>query len=298
MSRFDYKLLHALSMVMQEQSFERAANALHISQSAVSQRIKSLEEWVAHPVIVRGQPIVPTPIGQQLLSHYKKVQQLESVLLPELMPDESVNAVKLSIAVNADSVATWFLGVMTPLLKAHPLELNLLIDNEARTLEKLKSGEALAAVSIRKQALGGYQSFELGEMEYIMVATPEFQQRYFTGGITVESLRLAPGVSFDPRDDMHIRFIEQHYGLKAGSYPRHTVRSSEAFVEMAKQGVAYTLISKLQIVDELQSGELINIMPDKSLVEVLYWHCWVMVRGIYKTVSQQIVKGAREVLQS
>ncbi len=296
MSRFDYKLLHALSMVMQEQSFERAANVLCISQSAVSQRIKQLEEFVAHPVIVRGQPIVPTSIGQQLLSHYKQVQQLESVLLPELLPDEPGHVVKLPIAVNADSVATWFLGVMTPLLKVHPIELNLLIANEERTLEKLKSGEAFAAVSSHEQALGGYQSFELGKMEYILVATPEFNQRYFADGLNTESLRHAPGVSFDPKDDMHIRFIKEHFGLSAGSYPRHTVRSSEAFVAMAKQGVAYSLLCPLQVQDELESGELINILPDKSLVETLYWHCWVMVRGIYKEVSQHVVKEGREVL--
>jgi LysR family transcriptional regulator (chromosome initiation inhibitor) len=296
MSRFDYKLLHALHMVMQEQSFERAARALYISQSAVSQRIKQLEEFVAHPVIVRGQPIVATSMGQKLLSHYKQVKQLEDVLLPDLLPDAPTQSVKLSLAVNADSVATWFFDVMTPLLKSYPIELDLLIANETRTLDKLRSGEAFAAVSLNQQVLPGFAAFELGKMKYILVATPQFQQRYFANGINAQSLRQAPGVSFDPKDDMHIRFIEKHFGLSAGSYPRHTVRSSEAFVEITKQGAAYCLLSELQIEKELASGELINILPEKSLTQVYYWHCWVMVRGVYKAVSQQIVKGARQIL--
>ncbi|MFT4928670.1 MAG: LysR family transcriptional regulator (chromosome initiation inhibitor) [Phenylobacterium sp.] len=296
MARFDYKLLNALNAVMQEQSFERAANHLCISQSAVSQRIKLLEEFVAHPVIVRGQPIVPTAIGQKLLTHYRQVQQLESVLLPELLPDEPTQAVKISVAVNADSVATWFLRAMAVMLKSYPIELNLLISDEIRTIDKLKSGEAYAAVTAQQKALPGYQSFELGKLNYVLVATKEFVQRYFADGINAASLRQAPAVSYDPKDDMHSHFINQHFGLAAGSYPCHTVRSSEAFVELAKQGAAYCLISQLQIADELERGELINILPDKSLNEVLYWHCWVMVSGIYKQVSEHVVKSARALL--
>ena len=296
MSRFDYKLLHALHMVMQEQSFERAAEVLCISQSAVSQRIKQLESFVAHPVIVRGQPIEATPVGEQLLAHYRQVQHLESALLPELLPDATAESVKLSIAVNADSVATWFFDVMTPLLKTQPVELNIIIANEARTVENLKSGEAFAAVSLQERALTGYQSYELGTMEYFLVASPSFQARYFADGINRESLRHAPGVSFDPKDDMHIRFIEEHFGLEAGSYPRHTVRSSEAFVEMARQGLAYCLLPRLQMQQYLERGELVNILPEKSLVQTLYWHCWILAKGVYKTVSKQFVAGAREIL--
>lgn len=296
MSRFDYKLLHALNAVIQEQSFERAANMLCLSQSAVSQRIKLLEEFVAHPVLIRAQPIVPTAIGQKLLGHYRQVQQLENVLLPELLPDEPTRMVTISVAVNADSVATWFLKAMTPLLKSRPIELNVLIEDEARTIDKLRSGEAYGAVSLHQRALPGYQTHKLGKMNYVLVATPEFQQRYFADGINAQSLKLAPGVSFDTKDDMHIRFIEQHFGLPAGSYPRHVVRSSEAFVELAKQGVAYCLIFDLQITDELRRGELVNILPEISLVEELYWHCWVMVSGIYKQVSEHVIERGRAAL--
>jgi LysR family transcriptional regulator (chromosome initiation inhibitor) len=185
---------------------------------------------------------------------------------------------------------------MTPLLKNDPIELNLLIDNEARTLDKLKSGEAFAAVSMAPHALPGFQAFELGNMEYILVASPDFKRRYFANGINADTLRHAPGVSFDPKDDSHVRFIEKHFGLAAGSYPRHTVRSSEAFVDLAVQGVAYALLSKLQIKDQLESGELVNLLPHKSLQQTLYWHCWVMLRGVYKQVSVEMVKNARLLL--
>lgn len=294
--RFDYKLLDALSAVMEQQSFEQAAAKLFITQSAVSQRIKSLEESVGQPVIVRSQPITVTAAGEKLLSHYKMVQQLENELVPELLPEVPTNPVKIALAVNADSIATWFLDAIAPVLKENLVELDLIVKNESKTIEKLRSGEAVGAVTSLSKPLAGYQSFELGQLEFILVASPEFKQRYFANGLTKQALRQAPGISYDPNDDMHVRFIYQHFQIESRDYYCHSVRSSQAFVDLAKKGVAYCLISTLQIKDELEKGELINLCPDKTLVEKLYWHSWVLVRGINKKLSKQIVRYGQSVL--
>ncbi|WDE00677.1 LysR family transcriptional regulator ArgP [Thalassomonas actiniarum] len=296
MARFDYKLLYALHTVMQEQSFEGAALKLHISQSAVSQRIKALEEYVAQPVIIRGQPIIATATGQKLLRHYRQVQQLESVLNDDLLLDESEQLVNISVAVNADSLATWFISAIVSLLQSRSIALNLLILDERRTTEKLQSGEACAAVSSHARILPGYQAFELGKVKYLLVASPAFKQRYFSDGINAVSLQFAPGVSFDAKDNMHTRFIEQHFGLSANSYPRHTVPSSEAFVELARQGAAYCLIPELQIKQELASGDLVNLLPDKAHIETLYWHSWGLAGGIYRQLADLIQTRGREML--
>ncbi|WDE13425.1 LysR family transcriptional regulator ArgP [Thalassomonas haliotis] len=296
MARFDYKLLYALHTVMQEQSFEGAALKLHISQSAVSQRIKALEEYVAQPVIIRGQPIIATAAGQKLLRHYRQVQQLESVLNDELLFDESGQEVNISVAVNADSVATWFISAIAPLLKSRAVALNLVILDETRTTQKLKSGEACAAISSQGRMLPGYRVFELGKVKYLLVASPAFKEKYFPDGIKTDSLQLAPGVCFDAKDNMHTRFIEQHFGLSADSYPRHTVPSSEAFVELARQGIAYCLIPELQIKQELAGGDLVNLLPDKAHIETLYWHTWGLAGGIYRELAQLIQTRGREML--
>ena len=53
MRGLDYKWIEALDAVVKQRSFERAAEQLYISQSAVSQRIKQLEKWLAQPALVR-----------------------------------------------------------------------------------------------------------------------------------------------------------------------------------------------------------------------------------------------------
>ncbi|WP_019028494.1 LysR family transcriptional regulator ArgP [Colwellia piezophila] len=290
MENFDYKLLAALAEVIEQQSFELAAQKLFISQSAISQRIKALEEHVGQPVLIRNQPIITTPAGEQLLSHFKKVKQLEHELIPLLSPETPVMPMKVSLAINADSIATWFIDAITPVLKDHLVELNLIIEHEERTLDKLRSGQAIGAVSVIEQPLKGYRSFKLGEMEYCLVASEGFAQKYFPNGVNQSSLKMAPAISFDHKDDMHVRYIAKHYNLAASEYYCHSVRSSEAFVALAKQGVAYCLLPKLQITRELLSGELINLSPENELIETLFWHSWVLVKGINKKISQQIVK--------
>ena len=293
MANFDYKLLAALAEVIDQQSFDLAAKKLFISQSAISQRIKALEEHVGQPVLIRNQPIIATPAGEQLLSHFKKVKQLEHELVPLLSPDKPVKPMKVSLAINADSIATWFIDAITPILKEHLVELNLIIEHEERTLDKLRSGQAIGAVSVIEQPLKGYRSFKLGQMEYSLVASKAFAQKYFPNGVNQSSLKMAPAISYDHKDDMHVRYIAKHFNLAASEYYCHCVRSSEAFVALVKQGVAYCLLPKLQIEQELITGQLINLCPDKELVETLYWHSWVLVKGVNKKVSERIVSYGR-----
>jgi len=296
MAEFDYKLLAALAQVIELQSFDLAAKKLFISQSAISQRIKALEEHVGQPVLIRNQPIIATEAGEQLLSHYKKVMQLEHELVPILSPDKPIKPIKISLAVNADSIATWFIEAITPILKEHLIELDLITEHEERTIDQLRRGLAIGAVSVMEKPLKGYRSFKLGNMEYCLVASKNFQQKYFPDGVNQSSLKMAPAISYDHKDDMHVRYISKHFDLAANQYYCHSVRSPEAFVKLVKQGVAYCLVPKLQIEQTLASGELINLCPDKELVETLYWHSWILVKGVNKKISEQIVKFGREKL--
>ena len=293
--KLDYKLLHALSVVIKDQSFERAAESLCITQSAVSQRIKQLEQYFAEPVLIRRHPIVATELGKKLLRHYHQVSQLEQELFNELYPQQQ-QLQTLHIATNADSLATWLIPAIAPLLKQHMIEVNMLVANEGHTLDRLKDGEAFGAISRQKKAAAGCIATLLGSQHYILVATQAFADKYFAQGINTNTLRNAPAVAFDQKDNMHVDYLVEHFGLKEGDYPLHAVRSSEAFVNMAKHGVAYCLIPELQISQELRNGQLINLLPDKPLVEVLYWHHWILIKGIHKKVSDAIINYGQQVL--
>lgn len=298
MKPMDYKLLHALDTVIEMQSFDKAANILNITQSAVSQRIKQLEQLVAQPVLIRIHPLQATDIGQKLLRHFRQVKQLEYDLAEELIQNDGKKPIPVSIAVNADTLAIWFIPALAPLLKKYPLVLNLQVADESRTQELLKRGEVFSAISSHKQSITGCKVEEIGNVEYILCATPEFKERYFPKGITLEALKIAPGVEFDQRDTMDSEYLELHFGLQSGSYPCHTVRSSEAFVAMAVEGLAYCLLPNTQANEYLHQGILIDLAVDKHLKQTLYWHSWVLEKGIYKKITQHIVQYGKSLLNS
>ena len=220
----DYAALHALGAVVREGSFERAARTLHVTPSAISQRIRLLEERVGCALVIRGQPCLATETGRRLCQHMDRVQLLEQALqgtLPQLAPDGRTR-VSLPVAVNADSLATWFAPALSTFAAQNPVLMEMAVDNEDHTTEWLRSGTVLAAVTATARPATGCNSQALGAMRYIAAASPGFVSRYFAEGVTPGSLTQAPSLVFNSKDELQTRWVhrlcQQHVEL-----PRHTL---------------------------------------------------------------------------
>ncbi|MDP5253933.1 MULTISPECIES: LysR family transcriptional regulator ArgP [unclassified Vibrio] len=293
---FDYKWLEALDAVITQGGFDTAAQFLCLSQSAVSQRIKQLELWLSQPVVVRTQPPEATAAGQQLLSFYHQVGLLEQDVLPNLIGIEQRQVVSLSLATNADSLATWLMPALQPILSAGKVALNLLVSDESHTLEKLRSGQVAGAISLQSDALSGCIAEYLGKMNYVCVATPTFFEQYFSEGLNAQTVIEAPAVVFDQYDRLHQDFLSYYFHTDRRPLVEHKVASSEAFVKLALAGVAYCLIPKLQIETELATGQLVEIDPERRWQRKLYWHHWHMETRGLKAISVAIKNHSAKVL--
>jgi len=296
LSNVDYKLLKALDAVVMEQSFDRAAQRLFITQSAVSQRIKLLEKHFGEPLLIRSTPPQASPLGRLLLGHYQRVLQLEMELNQQL-DLQSNQAQTLPLAVNADSLASWLITALSPLLQNKNIQLNLFVQDESTTWERMRSGEALACLSSKEKAISGSDSHFLGYMEYVCVASPDFIARFFKNGVNKQTLQHAPAMSFDKYDDMHLAFLREHYDLQMGQYPCHTIRSSEAFVDLTLASGAYSFNSLFSIEAHLNSGRLVDILPEHKIRVPLYWHCWQLGGELMQQLSEQVIDYARQVLK-
>ncbi|MCP5076685.1 MAG: ArgP/LysG family DNA-binding transcriptional regulator, partial [Psychromonas sp.] len=220
--------------------------------------------------------------------------QLESEFNKQIDREKQLQS--LPLAVNADSLATWFVDALSPLMQQQQIELNLFVEDESKTWERLLSGEALACITNKAKPMSGAESYFLGYMEYFCVATPEFIKRYFPAGINKNSLRFAPGISLDQHDDIHIKYLADHYSLQQGQYPCHTVRSSQAFVDLTLAHGAYSLNSRLHIESYLTSGELVNILPENIVYVPLYWHCWQLSGELMSELTERIVNHCHQLL--
>lgn len=269
----DYKLLAALAAVVEQAGFERAAQVLGLSQSAVSQRIKLLEARVGQPVLVRAVPPAPTEIGRRLLNHVQQVRLLERDIQAQVPAlDEGGLPERLRIALNADSLATWWAAALGEFCSQQRLLLDLVVEDQDVGLKRMRSGDVAACVCASERPVAGARAMLLGAMRYRALASPAFIARHFPDGVTSQALAHAPAIVFGPDDLLQHRYLS---GLGVeGGFAHHLCPSSEGFIRLAQAGFGWGLIPELQVQAELARGELVELIFDQPIDVPLYWHHW------------------------
>lgn len=270
---FDYKLLSALAAVIEQAGFERAAQMLGLSQSAISQRIKLLEARVGQPVLVRATPPTPTEIGRRLLNHVQQVRLLERDLqgqVPAL--DEEGLPERLRVALNADSLATWWAAATAEFCAAQQVLMELVVEDQEVGLKRMRAGEVAGCVCAAERPVAGARSLALGAMRYRALASPAFIARHFAAGVSADALVRAPAIVYGPDDQLQHRYLAG-FGV-TGAFAYHLCPSSEGFVRLAEGGLGWGLVPELQVREELASGRLVDLLPERFIDVPLYWHHW------------------------
>ena len=286
----DYRGVEALHTVQELQSFEAAAKKLHITQSAVSQRIKGLETFYGTPVLTRVLPYRPTELGKQLIGHFKKICLLEEDL--EKRIGKTALVPRISIALNRDSLETWFLELAKEAEVFRNISLEIIADDQELTLDYLKNGLVSACLSTSTKEIQGGRVHFLGNMEYVLVASPTFVKEYFSEGNPKKDLRNAPAIKFDQNDKLHERYLEKFFNLDGKELNYHIVPSVAGFRKFALLGYGYALIPKIDIIVELKEKQLVQLYSDKVWKVPLYWHYWAVESKSYQKFNAEVIQHA------
>ncbi|MDX5372184.1 MAG: LysR family transcriptional regulator ArgP [Pseudomonadaceae bacterium] len=287
---FDYKLLAALAAVVEQGGFERAAQLLGLSQSAVSQRIKLLEARVGQPVLLRATPPAPTEIGRRLLNHVQQVRLLERDLqgqVPALAEDQPVE--RLRIALNADSLATWWAPLVGEFVAEQRLLLDLVVEDQEVGLKRMRAGEVAGCVCAAERPVAGARVLPLGAMRYRALASPGFIARHFPHGVELARLGQVPAIVFGPDDLLQHRYLAG-LGLDGG-FVHHLCPSSEGFVRLTSAGFGWGLVPELQVRRELEAGVLVELVPGRALDVPLYWHHWRSGGELLASLTRHLQRG-------
>lgn len=289
--------LSALVAVLEKGSFERAARHLHVTASAVSQRIKQLEERVGTTLIVRGTPCQPTTVGEAVYRYALQVSLLEQDLLQEIAPEESsVTASRmLSLAVNADSLATWLLPALDELSGSLGVRFDIRVSDEERTTEWLRSGSVLGAVTSEARVVQGCQLQALGQMRYLATASPDFVRQRL--GREKRHWGRAPALCFSGDDRLTERFLALYAEADLPSLPRHHLPSPQAIVDACQHGLGWAMNPEPLVKDALESGVLVELLPGASVDVPLHWQQWSLSSPTLNALTETLVRHARDTLQ-
>jgi LysR family transcriptional regulator, chromosome initiation inhibitor len=271
----DYAQLAALAAVIGEGSFERAAQRLHVTPSAVSQRIRQLEERVGAVLVHRGTPCRATAAGVPLLRHAERVALLEAELVAALPPSKADGAARaaLRVAVNADSLATWLMPALARFAQAWPsVQLDLVVEDQDHADERLRDGDVLAAVTSSAAAVQGCGSDALGALRYVATASPDFVARWFARGVDARSLAQAPCLVFNRKDALQSRWL-QRVTRRALAPPCHWVPSTQGFVDGALAGLGWGMNPLTLVQSHLNARRLVELVPQRPVDVPLHWQC-------------------------
>jgi LysR family transcriptional regulator (chromosome initiation inhibitor) len=288
---FDYRALEALTAVIEQGGFERAAKRLNISQSAVSQRIRQLEFRLGQPVLLRTSPPRLTEIGQRLTNHLQQVQQLEQSLLTEEHPEQDVT---VRLAVNADSIDTWLAPALAQCPVSQRMNFDLVIEDQRIGLQRMKNGEVMACICESSQPVNGGLSQKLGVVRYLALASPDFIYNYAAGDRGYRWLQQAPCLVYSGDDQLQHQFLALLQLDAPGRFQR--VPSSSGFVQMARAGLGFGMMPEIQVREFLADGSLVNVAPQHWIDVPHYWHYWQTESDYMVQLRQAVVKHAAECL--
>ena len=280
--------LKALAAVIDEGTFEAAADLLRITPSAVSQRIKALETSVGQVLVRRRVPCATTDAGALLLRMARQVQVLEAETSAALGLGSAARA-HLPVAVNADSLATWFLPVLHDAAGWEDSALDLHLEDQGFSSQLLREGQVMGAVTSDPVPVSGCRVELLGAMRYIPVATPRLRHRFSgPGGIDWAAM---PVLKFNTKDNLQEQLLTSK-GVSRQP-PTHTVPSSQGFLAAVKAGLGWGMIPELQLADELERGALVKLEEDAHGDVALHWQAWTLDSERLNRMTAAIRSAAR-----
>ncbi|MEU6073068.1 LysR family transcriptional regulator ArgP [Micromonospora sp. NPDC047074] len=273
----DSTQLRTLAAVVAEGSFEAAAQALHITPSAVSQRIKALEQAVGQVLVRRSKPCLATDAGRPLLRLAGQVALLEREALGAARPATSGESAptRVTVVANEDSLGTWFVGALARLPTGLALLFDVRRDDEEHTAELIRDGTAMAAVTAQREAVQGCRVERLGAMRYVALAQPGFAARHFPDGLTEPALAAAPMLAFDRKDRLQHRFVRTVTRRRLDP-PVHYVPSFEGFNEAVRLGLGWGMVPERLARADVAAGRCVDVGAGRHLDRPLYWQHWRM----------------------
>jgi LysR family transcriptional regulator, chromosome initiation inhibitor len=298
--KIDNAQLAAFAAALREGSFEAAARSLHITPSAISQRIKQLEERLGQVLVQRTIPCRPTVAGKALSRFTDQLALLEAEMLNEVGADNSTYQYEpaplcIPMAVNADSLDSWFIDVFERLASSTAVRFDIRVEDQDHSAALLKEGSVMAAVSASASPVPGCTVEPLGVMRYLAVASPDFLQRYFPQGFDAAWFGQAPMLVFNRKDGLQQRFVARFADVPVQA-PTHYLPSTHGFVDAAKRGLGWGMMPEHFVQAGLLAGELREIAPDHPLDVPLYWHRWRLDSPALKILNDTVRQVATKAL--
>ncbi|WP_204113828.1 LysR family transcriptional regulator ArgP [Shimia biformata] len=287
--QLDPRHVATLAAILETGSFEAAARDLGLTQGAVSQRLKALEDRVGTILVRRGSPCTGTETGRRIAAHANHVGLLEAQLARDIAALSPGGPARVRVAVNADSLATWFLPALSGI---EGILFDVVVDDQEFSADWLRRGEVAAAVTALPRAVAGCDIRPLGTLRYHATASPDYVARWFPDGVTAPAIHAAPALRYDEKDELQARWIRTVTG-KSVAPGNHGLPSSQGFVTACLLGMGWGMNPAPLVADHLTQGTLVELVPGVTLDVPLFWQSTRLLRDVLDPLGRAVRRAAR-----
>ncbi|GAA1780373.1 LysR family transcriptional regulator ArgP [Pseudarthrobacter sulfonivorans] len=302
MKTFQLEQLRTFAAVVEEGTLEAAARNLYVTPSAISQRLKAMEDAAGQILLQRTSPVRPTTAGEAVLRFALQVRQLEWDARQELGSGQepggghNTPSAPLPLVVNADSLSTWFLPALASLPADLGIRFELHREDEQHSTRQLRTGMAMAAVTATPEPVPGCSVEPLGSLRYRAVASGAYVRHWWPDGPELLAGSQSPVVDFDRKDDLQAGFFRTLTGADLAA-PRHYVPSSAEFAQAIRLGLGWGLLPEQHCLADLGSGDLVELAPENPVDVALYWQRWKIDSPVLNQLTAAVRRTAASQLR-
>jgi LysR family transcriptional regulator, chromosome initiation inhibitor len=296
LTQLDPVALRTLATAVGLGTFEAAARELHVTPSAVSQRVKALETRVGRVLVHRVKPLEATEAGQVLVRLAAQQELLERDAVAELREDEDAGEdtpyAAVPLAVNSDALHTWLIDALVAVQAEHRVTFELVRADQSRTAERLRRGDVMAALTSDPRPVPGCRVVRLGRMRYRAVATPAWRAAHLPDGPTPTALSRAPMIVFDRSDTLQHDFLRK-VTRRPLAPPATFIPSVAQFENAVRRGMGWGMLLEREAVDEIGRGNLVELVPGRHVDVPLYWQHWRLESPAITDLTREVIAAAR-----
>lgn len=302
LTQLDPVALRTLATAVRVGTFEAAAKELHVTPSAVSQRIKALETRVGRVLVHRTKPLEATDAGHVLVRLAAQTEMLEREAYAELVddPDDETDAgapwTSVPLAVNSDAMFDWFVEALVSVRQRHRVTFDVLREDQSRTTERLRRGEVMAAITSDPRPVPGCKVERIGAMRYLAVANPAYVAEHLPDGPTAAALGRAPMVAFDRDDTLQHDFLRK-VTRRHLAPPTTMIPSVHQFDHAVHRGLGWGMLMDSETREDLDAGRLVEIVPGRHVDVPLYWQRWRLESPVMVDLTAAVIEHARSWLE-
>jgi LysR family transcriptional regulator for metE and metH len=249
--------LQMVTAVAASGSVTQAAGALHLTQSAVSHQLRSIETRLGTPLFLRvGKRMVVTAAGGRLVETARRVLADLTAAEAELRRHGAREASVIRVCAQCNTGYHWLPPLLDVFRRKHPaVDVSIAVECTLRPLEALLEGRLDVAIVTDAVRNRHVRTRPLFEDEHAAIVAPDHR---FAGQAFVSPKDLAGErlllYSSSPDDSFTIQRILKPAGVAAGRVS--FVMLTEAILEMVKARLGVSVMQTWAIAPALRSGEV------------------------------------------